>query len=143
MVSYRRLLDPLAEYPRQPGHVAVQIIFVDYPFTPGTSEFAAQFRIINQAFERVKQTVLIRRRHQNSVDAITNQLGDTSNKRRNTRDTHRHSFHQGNRNAFSEAWQSEDVGLVEELANPVLVNHTFEHHVFAESTPGYFSFQTF
>jgi hypothetical protein len=64
----------------QPRSVLVQVVTLDHTGAALRAQLAAQFRIIHQSADGVGQFFNARRRDEQAVHLIANQLGDAGNK---------------------------------------------------------------
>src|SRR5215470_13588867 len=106
---------------RQTSDVARQLVLFYDALTTCASEAATQVRVVHQPSDRIRESVLVRRSHQQTIDLSSNQLRNPAHLSRDTGDFHRHGFHQDDRDSLCRTGEHECIGTGIKFADTVLI----------------------
>lgn len=95
----------------------LEVEVLDNPPSAGVAELQRKGRAFEQPLDRLRQGVCIAGRHEQSGDAIGNQLGDPTHVRGDHRQPRGHRFEKGERKAFRVCREHEGIGCREQLRN--------------------------
>ena len=118
----------LVKHTRQRVHILRQVVELAHTLAAGNPKPSPQRRIFDKPLDSRGQRISRGCMNQEPIETIANQLRNSCNAGTHAGNFHGHCFHQCNRNALSEARQSEDISLANQLPGLFVIPGSLEDH---------------
>ena len=111
---------------------------VEFLYAPasGYCKSSSELCVGDQTLKCSRERLLRRCRNKQTVQPVTNQLGNAGHESADARDFHGHGFHQRDGQSLGEARENKNVSLQEFLPRCLVIERAFKDHRSAELFPG-------